>query len=201
LLFRVTIAAVAVLAIHKRLRPSVSTDCNFRSLHNQAKKILLVTCIQSDYYLAQHTSFPLCSYPGMPHGVGRRRDIYVCNPLGVRSQAGIRKKLSNSLWPRRSLGPALSPRFALPHDHLLLVSLWTSGIAKAFMKISRPPTARPTRPSTGNRGPHFGRTAHRLLPATRVNRLDEYSDQAIRRQIRLEKRSCNAGNAQYGLGS
>src|SRR6516225_24946 len=34
-LFRVTIAAMAVLAIHKRLRPPVSTDCHFSvHLHN-----------------------------------------------------------------------------------------------------------------------------------------------------------------------
>jgi heme-degrading monooxygenase HmoA len=33
----ITIAAVTVLAIHKRLRPSVSTDCNYSLLHNNSK--------------------------------------------------------------------------------------------------------------------------------------------------------------------
>jgi hypothetical protein len=50
LFFGITIAAVTVLAIHKRLRPSVSTDCNYALLHNNPKKVLFLTCIQSDCF-------------------------------------------------------------------------------------------------------------------------------------------------------
>jgi hypothetical protein len=40
LFFGITIAAVTVLAIHKRLRPSVSTDCYYFLLHNNSKEVL-----------------------------------------------------------------------------------------------------------------------------------------------------------------
>jgi hypothetical protein len=58
LFFGITIAAVTVLAIHKRLRPSVSTDCNCNLLHYNSKKVLFVTCIQSDCFKrpANHSS-------------------------------------------------------------------------------------------------------------------------------------------------
>ena len=47
LFFGITIAAVTVLAIHKRLRPSVSTDCSYFLLHNNSKEVLFLTSIQS----------------------------------------------------------------------------------------------------------------------------------------------------------
>jgi len=37
LFFGITIAAVTVLAIHKRLRPSVAPDCNYNLLHDCVK--------------------------------------------------------------------------------------------------------------------------------------------------------------------
>jgi hypothetical protein len=48
--FRVPITAVAVLAIHKRLRPPVSTDCyNYNSCFC-AVALPSLACIQSDCY-------------------------------------------------------------------------------------------------------------------------------------------------------
>jgi hypothetical protein len=50
LLFGITIAAVTVLAIHKRLRPSVSTDCNLNFLHYWFNTWLFPKCIQSERF-------------------------------------------------------------------------------------------------------------------------------------------------------
>src|SRR5579863_3420296 len=50
MLFRVTIAAVAVLAIHKRLRPSASTDCHFNVYLHNYREDLFASCIQSGCY-------------------------------------------------------------------------------------------------------------------------------------------------------
>ena len=50
LLFGLTIAAVTVLAIHKRLRPSVATDCNCTLLHDWVKTCLFPRCIQSERF-------------------------------------------------------------------------------------------------------------------------------------------------------
>jgi hypothetical protein len=60
LLLGIPIAAVTVLAIHKRLRPSVATDCNF-ILHNHClKTCLFPRCIQSERYKrSAHQSSPL----------------------------------------------------------------------------------------------------------------------------------------------
>jgi len=60
LLFGITIAAVTVLAIHKRLRPSVATDCNYTLPDNCIKSCLFPRCIQSERYnRPAHQSFPL----------------------------------------------------------------------------------------------------------------------------------------------
>jgi len=63
-LFRVAIAAVAVLAIHKRLRPSVSTDCNFTVYLHHYREDLFASCIQSGCYnrLAGQPSPMKCSW-------------------------------------------------------------------------------------------------------------------------------------------
>jgi hypothetical protein len=50
ILLRVTIAAVAVLSVHKRLHPPVSTDCNCHSSHFCADAHDYLVCIQSDCY-------------------------------------------------------------------------------------------------------------------------------------------------------
>jgi hypothetical protein len=50
LLFGITIAAVTILAIHKRLRPSVATDCNYTLLNDRVKSCLFPRCIQSERY-------------------------------------------------------------------------------------------------------------------------------------------------------
>jgi hypothetical protein len=51
---------VTVLAIHKRLRPSVATDCNYTLLHNPVKSCLFPRCIQSERYKRPaHQSSPL----------------------------------------------------------------------------------------------------------------------------------------------
>ena len=60
LFFGITIAAVTVLAIHKRLRPSVATDCNCGFLSNFLKSSLFPRCIQSERYKRPaHQSSPL----------------------------------------------------------------------------------------------------------------------------------------------
>src|SRR6516162_5913612 len=87
--FRVTIAAVTVLAIHKRLRPSVSTDCQLRGLLTQLQRGSLrvfypIGLLQS---LGSQPSPMKCSW--IPESESRRWDSYVCNPLGVRSQARL----------------------------------------------------------------------------------------------------------------
>jgi hypothetical protein len=83
LFFRFSIAAMAVLAIHKRLRPSAATDCNCKLLHHWSNTLLSPIGIRSDCYrLPAHQSFSR-SYPGMPLGECRRWDNYGCNPLGV----------------------------------------------------------------------------------------------------------------------
>lgn len=48
--FRVTISAVAVLSIHKRLRPSVATDCPLPFLCKLNCDYRTVVCIRSDCY-------------------------------------------------------------------------------------------------------------------------------------------------------
>ena len=60
LLFGITIAAVTVLAIHKRLRPSVAPDCNFIFPLVWFTTRLFPSCIQSDCYKRPaHQSSPL----------------------------------------------------------------------------------------------------------------------------------------------
>jgi len=89
--FRVTIPAVAVLSVHKRLRPSVSTDCNYIAHNFGANAINDLVCIHSDCYTRPDRAI-------IPQNVvlsvlrtseSRRWDIYVFSPLGVRSQAGF----------------------------------------------------------------------------------------------------------------
>jgi hypothetical protein len=46
----ITIAAVSVLAIHKRLRPSFPADCQFLGLHNYSRVFHFAAYIQSDCY-------------------------------------------------------------------------------------------------------------------------------------------------------
>jgi hypothetical protein len=50
LLFGVAVTAVSVLSIHKRLRPSVSTDCNNYNSRFCADALANLACIQSDCY-------------------------------------------------------------------------------------------------------------------------------------------------------
>jgi hypothetical protein len=50
LLFRFSIAAVAVLTIHKRLRPSVATDCHCFILHNWVDSTLFPDIIESECF-------------------------------------------------------------------------------------------------------------------------------------------------------
>src|ERR1700732_516493 len=50
MLFRVTIAAMPVLPIHKRLRPSASTDCHFNVYLHNYREGLFASCIQSGCY-------------------------------------------------------------------------------------------------------------------------------------------------------
>ena len=60
LLFGITIAAVTVLAIHKRLRPSVAPDCNYNSSHDWFTTCLFPKDIQSERYnRSAHQSSPL----------------------------------------------------------------------------------------------------------------------------------------------
>jgi hypothetical protein len=58
LLCGITIAAVTVLAIHKRLRPSVAPDCNYFLL-NWFKRIYSRNVSNRNASNAQHTSLPL----------------------------------------------------------------------------------------------------------------------------------------------
>ena len=60
LFFGITIAAVTVLAIHKRLRPSVAPDCNCYLLLAGELLVVYPSCIQSDCHKRPaHQSSPL----------------------------------------------------------------------------------------------------------------------------------------------
>ena len=60
LFFGITIAAVTVLAIHKRLRPSAAPDCNCSMLYDWFTTCLFPKCIQSERYKRPaHQSSPL----------------------------------------------------------------------------------------------------------------------------------------------
>ena len=54
----ITIAAVTVLAIHKRLRPSAAPDRNYNWLTTVFKRIYSRYVIRSERYNCQHTSLP-----------------------------------------------------------------------------------------------------------------------------------------------
>src|SRR5206468_5813679 len=49
----------------------------------------------------------------------RRWDLYVCSALGVRSQAGLRRTVPESAWPRRGLGQIVPERRELPRDSII----------------------------------------------------------------------------------
>jgi len=85
--FRIAISAMAILAIHKRLRPPVPADCQLLHSVICAKGAALTWLVQLDCYTRPLT----LSSPEFTLQVcrrsSRRWDIYVCSPLGVRSQA------------------------------------------------------------------------------------------------------------------
>jgi len=60
LFFRFSIAAVAILAIHKRLRPSAATDCHSNLLHDWVKSTRFPDMIRSECFTCPaHQSSPL----------------------------------------------------------------------------------------------------------------------------------------------
>jgi hypothetical protein len=58
LLFGIPIAAVTVLAIHKRLRPSVATDCNYTMRNNYWIRVFSRDVSNQNATNARHTSLP-----------------------------------------------------------------------------------------------------------------------------------------------
>ena len=89
----IAVPAVTVLSIHKRLRPSVLTDCNEKSLNLRGDSHTTVACKEPDCYTRPLAlSSPEFKESGMPT-LSRRWDIYVFSPLGVRSQARLRRTL------------------------------------------------------------------------------------------------------------
>jgi hypothetical protein len=89
-LFRVLITAVTVLSIHKRLRPPVSTDCNYICSDLLVDMHFTVVCIQSDCYTQPAGALiPRSFQTKLRWTKSRRWDIYVFSPLGVPCQAGL----------------------------------------------------------------------------------------------------------------
>ena len=88
--FRVTVSAVTVLSIHKGLRPPASADCHNYNHCFCAVALDNLVCIQSDCYTRPDRAIiPLRFLAELRTSESRRRDIYVCSPMGVRSQAGM----------------------------------------------------------------------------------------------------------------
>jgi hypothetical protein len=88
--FRVAVPAVTVLSIHKRLRPPVPADCNGYNLCFCAVALANLAWFQSDCYTRPDWAIiPLRFLAELRASESRRWVLYVFNPLGVRSQAGL----------------------------------------------------------------------------------------------------------------
>lgn len=96
LLFRIAVAAMAILAIHKRLRTTEQAQRAHASPRSPAKDQPGATLSRVAPWFVSNRVATLGStigfFPGVSSGLpmseSRRWDNYVCSALGVRSQAG-----------------------------------------------------------------------------------------------------------------
>jgi hypothetical protein len=88
--FRVAVPAVAVLSIHKRLRPPVSTDCNGYNLDFMRCRASLLGLVPIGLlHSAGLRNLSLSLLREMPNVREQEWVLYVFSPMGVRSQAGL----------------------------------------------------------------------------------------------------------------